>query len=294
MNPARLAFAVLLMPPMVRAGSSANYTLAPDTVDGGGLRGTSANYTLNGSATPGGAGASASYTARTGFAGQLLEAVATAIEITAAPLTVSEGSTRQLGATLFYDDSTTAPLAAGSVTWSVQSGPLTGISNTGLATAAAVYQDTGAVVRGTYQTFTDTLNLTVVNTLPDNFDTYAGDDLPDDWQVLYFGIGSPLAAPLLDPDGDGQDNRFEYNACLDPTDRLSFFSMNITEVPGGGHAVRFSPRIAECTYTLLGSSNLTLWAPVTGTITDAGTLRTILDPAGTGSRRFYSISVQRN
>ena len=66
------------MPPAVMAGTSANYTLAPDTVDGGGLRGTSANYTVNGPPSPGGAGSSANYTARTGFAGQLIDAVAIA------------------------------------------------------------------------------------------------------------------------------------------------------------------------------------------------------------------------
>lgn len=298
MNRLHFFACLLLMTRAVIAGTSANYTLAPDAIDSGGLRGTSTNYTVNASAMAGNAGSSANYTARTGFAGQLHEPVtgspvATAITITASPPTVNEGSTRQLNATLRYDDGSSSPLAAGSVAWSVQSGPLSGISATGLATAAAVYQDTGAVARGAYQTFTATVNLTVLNILPDNFDTYASDGIPDDWQVLYFGIGNPQAGPLLDPDGDGWDNRFEYNACLVPTDRLSFFSMNITDVPGGGHAIRFSPRLAGCTYSLQGSSDLSLWAPIAGTVTDAGTVRTILDPAGTGRRRFYFISIQR-
>lgn len=43
----------------------------------------------------------------------------------------------------------------------------------------------------------------------------------------------------------------------------------------------------------MGSSDLTLRAPVTGTITDAGFVRTVLDPEGTGERRFYFISLQR-
>lgn len=296
MNLLRIFTGLLLMTQAALAGSSADYSLAPGAVDSGGLRGISANYTLNGSAMAGNAGASANYTARTGFAGQLLDAVgalATAIRITAAPPTVNEVSTRQLNASLLYDDNTTTPLAAGSLSWRVVSGPLTGISPTGLATAAAVYQDSPAVVRGTWQIFTATLDLTVINTLPDNFRTYAGDGLPDDWQVQYFGIDNPLAAPLLDPDGDCWDNRFEYNACLVPTDPLSTFSMRISDVTGGGHQVNFSPRLAGCEYTLMGSSDLTLWAPVEGTITDAGTVRTILDPAGAGQRRFYFIQVQR-
>jgi len=123
----------------VMAGSSANYTLAPGTVDSGGLRGTSANYTVNGSLIAGGAGNSAGYTARTGFAGQLEEpvtgvAVPTAIRITALPAALDEADTRQLAAFLLSSDGRLTPLALDSVSWSVQSGPLTGISAGGLAT----------------------------------------------------------------------------------------------------------------------------------------------------------------
>src|SRR5687767_6678202 len=118
MSPRRLFLMMILMPLPAGAGTSANYTLEPDTLDGGGQRGTSANYTANFSAAPGGAGASANFTARGGFAGQLSDAVA--IDITASPPSVKEGRTRQLNATLLFDDSTTIPLAAGSVAWSVQ------------------------------------------------------------------------------------------------------------------------------------------------------------------------------
>ena len=292
----RLLFAVLLISPGVMAGTSANYTLAPEAVDGGGLRGTSANYTVNGSGMAGTAGSSANYTARTGFAGQLLDAVSavtTGITLAASPQTVDEGSTRQLGAILLYDDGTSTPLAPGSVAWSVQSGPLTGISTSGLATAAAVYMNTAAVVRGSFQTFTAILNLTVINVLPDNFETYGGDGIPDDWQVLYFGVNNPAAGPLIDPDGDGWDNLFEYHARLVPVDPLSTFSMNIAKTGGGGHQVTFSPRFSDCTYTLMGSDDISLWSPVAGIISDAGTVRTMIDPFGAESRRFYYIRVQR-
>jgi hypothetical protein len=292
----RLPFAILLLPSGLMAGGSANYSLAPDALDAGGLRGVSASYTVNFSAMPGNAGNSADYAARTGFAGQLLDAVfavATGISVSASPPTIDDGGTRQLAASLLYDDSTSFPLSPSVVTWSIQSGPLTGISASGLATAAAVYQDTTATVKGTYHDFTATLNLSVLNTNPDNFSAYASDGIPDDWQIQYFGIDNPNAAPLLDPDLDGWDNRFEYNACLIPTDPLSTFSMRVSEVPGGGHAITFSPRFADCRYTLFGGSDLSLWDPVAGTITDAGMMRTILDPLGGEDRRFYFISVQR-
>jgi hypothetical protein len=273
------------------AGTSANYTLAPDTLDYGGLHGASAAYVADFSAAPGGAGASGAYVLRTGFAGQLLET--SGITLVASPVTIDEGGARQLGAVLVYDDSSTAPLAPDSVTWSLQSGPLANISATGLATAAAVYQDTIAVARGTYQTFTATLILTVLNILPDNFGAYAADGLPDNWQVQYFGLNNPLAAPLVDADSDGFDNRFEYNACLIPNDPLSRLSISIVETTGGGHSVTFTPRFPECIYSLFGSNDYSLWAPVAGTISDAGPIRTITDPAGAGRRRFYRLEIRR-
>jgi hypothetical protein len=297
MNPSR-CFLSLLLPSAVLAGTSANYTLAPDAVDNGGLRSASANYTLDGSAMPGGAGTSANYTARTGFAGQLPDPAAIAIQIAASPPTVPEDGTRQLSASIVFDDLTTTPLAPGSVTWSVPGGPLSGISPTGLATAAAVYQDTAAVARGTHLTFTNTLNLTVLNMLPDNFRTYAGDGLPDDWQVLYFGPNNPLAGPLLDPDSDGWDNLFEYNACLVPTDAASSFQFAFFPVPGHPEqkGLIFSPRFPECTYTILAGNSLDLAAatPLTGgIITDAGTGCRVIDPDSSSARKFYRIRITR-
>ncbi len=286
------------MPAAGFAGTSANYSLVPDAVDSGGLRGTSASYSLNASAMAGGAGASSGYTTRTGFAGQLEDpvsggAVPIAIRITALPAALNEAGSRQLAAFILNNDGRLTPLAADSVSWSVQSGPLTGISAGGLATAAGVYQDSAALVRGTWESFAATVNLTVLNTLPDNFSTYAGDGLPDDWQVQYFGLNNAKAAPMLDPDGDGWDNLFEYHACLNPADRFSTFSLHISDAPGGGHQVTFSPRLPDCIYSLQGSNDLRLWTPVAGATSDAGSLRTILDPAGAGRRRFYFMEVRR-
>src|SRR5436190_1542340 len=132
MNSARpLVYCLALMPLPAVAGTSANYTLTPDTTDTGGLRGISTNYTVNSSSTPGGVGSSAGYTVRTGFAGQLFDA--TALTLAASPLTVSEGATLQLSAALRGDDNSTISLPPASVAWSVQSGPLTGIGTSGLA-----------------------------------------------------------------------------------------------------------------------------------------------------------------
>ncbi len=283
----------------LQAGSSLNYTLDPSAIDHGGLRSTSANYTLNPSNMPGGHGTSAAYTLRTGFAGQLADAIATAIDLSASPLTLNEGSTRQISATLIFDDLSTQPLAATSVSWSIQSGPLSSISTSGLVTAAAVYQDTAATVQGTYQTLTDTLNLTVLNSAPDNFGTYAADGIDDDWQVLYFNLPpNANAAPGADPDFDGQDNTFEFMAGVIPTNPTSRFLLSVALVPGqpSHFNITFSPRFAGRTYAVQTSLNLQAlsWTPLTTIITtDVALQRTVTDTNATGLRKFYRVEISR-
>jgi len=298
-NATAFILAILLLATSLHAGSSTNYTLAPEALDHGGQRGTSTNYTLNPSAMSGGHGTSAAYTLRSGFAGQLADAIATAIEITASPLTVNEGSTRQLSGTLIFDDLSTQPLAATSITWSVQSGPLASISSHGLATAATVYQDTAAIAQGTYQSLTDTITLTVLNTLPDNFGTYAADTIDDDWQVLYFGLPpNASATPAADPDFDGQNNLFEFTAGIVPTNASSYFRIEAAAVPGQPSQKRviFSPRFNDRTYTVQTGTTLLApnWLPLTTfTTSDAATVRTVTDTSATGARKFYRVEITR-
>jgi len=167
------------------------------------------------------------------------------------------------------------------------------------ATAAAVYQNSPAVAQGSYQTFTDTLNLTVRNTLPDNFGTYAADGIHDDWQVLYFGIDNPDAGPAVDPDFDGQNNLFEFTAGIVPTDPNSRFLINAQNVSGqpSHRDIVFSPRFTDRTYTVQTSPTLTLstaWTDLTTIITsDNGTIRTVTDTDATGLRKFYQVEIIR-
>jgi len=221
-----------------------------------------------------------------------------ALELAASPLTMNEGGTRQLGASLLLDDSSLLALAPSSITWSVQSGPLTSISASGLATADAVYQNTNAVAQGSYQGLTDTLTLNVLNVNSDDFGLYAGDGVADDWQVLYFGTGNPNAGPLLDPDHDGWINLFEYNAGLVPTDPSSVFYLREETVAGQPNLRRiiFSPRLPGRTYIVMSSTTLQpeSWQPLTGSIVgDNGDERTVTDPNATGARKFYRVEVQK-
>ena len=178
--------------------TSASYNVATDTADAGGKRTTSASYTNDGSAgavTGLSTVAAPAGTAKSGYIGQLYDV--TGLTLTAATVNVNETATLQLAAWQALDDATLLAVPAASVAWSVQSGPLTGISSGGLVAAGTVYQNTNATAQGSYQSFLDTLTLTVLNVNTDDFGLYAGDGLADDWQVLYFGVNNPNAAPLL-------------------------------------------------------------------------------------------------
>lgn len=307
----------------LHAGSSANYSLTPSTIDTGGLRGTSANLTADFSNAPGSAGSSANLLSRSGHAGQLFDA--TALDLAASPSTVNEGSTRQLIATLLFDDATTSPLAAESIAWSVQSGPLSGISSSGLATASIVYQDGAAVVYAAYQSLTDTLALTVLNTHLDNFAPYAGDRVDDAWQVQYYGLISPgNAGPNDDSDSDGLTNLLEFAFGTLPTSNSSgtpALQYNGTFSGGGSigstgqPVVAFEPvttgldfravfirrknHLADgLLYTPQFSANLTFWqssAVVPVVLADDGVYQVVSVPypplVGGRKARFFRVSI---
>lgn len=199
--------------------SSASYGATTETLDTAGGHSTSANYSSDGSA---GVIAGVSNVAapvvvvRNGYIGQLYE-IAT-LQISATPTTVNEAGTRQLGAVPLLDDATTLAVPATAIEWSVVGGPISGIDASGLATAATVYENTAATVQGAFEGEAGTLVLTVVNVSTDDFGIYAGDGLPDGWQVQHFGVGGTSGGPTLDPDFDGLQNRLEYALNLTPTE----------------------------------------------------------------------------
>ena len=278
--------------------TSANYTITADTADAGGLRAASVNYTNAGSASllagistlaaPAGM-------AKTGYIGQLYDV--SGLIVNSATPSVDEAGTLQLAAWQLLDDATFLATDPGAVTWGIVSGPVTGVSATGLATAGLVFQTTSATVSGTFGGFTGSLNFTVLDSIPDNFGAYAGDGIGDDWQVQYFGQNNPLAAPARDPDGDGQNNLFEFAAGLVPTDPASVFQMRLAPVAGQPARKRiiFSPRLAGRAYVV--ESRLTLgdaWQPLTSTSqSDNGTERTVTDLNATGAKKFYHVEITK-
>ena len=304
---ARCAISTLLLAlsvASVHAGSrsSANYSILTDTNDSGGKRASSATYT-NDSSAGGIAGistvAAPAESTKSGYIGQLYEAT-NSLVLNAAPLTINEGGTLQLAAFQLLDDSTFLTVPATSVTWSVVSGPLTSINANGLATAGIVYQNTAASAQGIYAGNTSPpLALTVLNVNIDDLPGYSGDGIGDDWQVQYFGLPpNPAAGPLLDPDGDGQNNRFEWIAGLIPTDATSAFKLSI--VRNAGNAIlRFGQTVAGRTYTVkYGFDFLDVpnWPALPGgIITGVANELFVTDPNAItlGPKRYYRVEIAK-
>ena len=298
-HPPAAALLVLTLGSAV-AATSANYTTSPQTIDAGGQHAASTNYTADGS-VGGVAGVSTATTpdaiAKQGYAAQLYEVAG--VTVAATPATINEGSTRQLSAQATLDDATLLALDPHEVAWSVLSGELTGIDSAGVATAAIVYQTSAASVQGAWGGFSGSLGLSVLDTNPDNFGSYAGDGLADSWQQQYFGLNNPLAAPAADPDGDGQNNLLEFTAGTVPSDPASRFTLHIEKVPGSPQqkSLVFSPRVAGRSYTVLTTTDLsaaTPWQTLSGTsVVDIGSTRTVTDPAATAPRRFYRVQISQ-
>ncbi|MBC8010510.1 MAG: hypothetical protein H7067_10485 [Burkholderiales bacterium] len=300
---AALLFPALLValsgPLLAGPRTSASYALRTDSTDIAGRRATSATYTHDGS-LGGLTGTSnvvaPTVTAKAGYLAQLYDV--TGLNVTAASSSIGESTTLQLAAAQVLDDLTLLAVPAANVAWSVQSGPLAGIGAGGLASAGAVYQNESATAKGVFAGQTGTLGLTVLNTLPDNFGSYAADGIADDWQVQYFGVGNPAAAPLLDPDGDGQNNLFEFTAGIVPTNPASVFTLRIEAVVGqpSQRNLVFSPRLAGRTYTVRSTLSLTpaTWAALTSSTTqDSGAQRTVTDTAATEALKFYRVEIVR-
>ncbi len=265
----------------------------------GGARSSSPAYSHHGNASIlGGVATAASppELAKAGYIAQLYEVAGLAVS-SALPA-VNEGASVLLRAFQILDDATFLPVAASSVAWSGVSFPLASISASGLATAQIVYQHTPGSVQGTFAGFSGSYQLTVLNVGSDDFGSYAGDGLADDWQVRYFGLNNPLAAPGIDASGTGQTNLFKYVAGLDPLDPRSRFTLEIQMVPGQPNWKKlvFAPRFPDRNYVVKTKPSLTAteWSPLgSSTVSDQGELRTVTDLDASGARKFYQVEIIR-
>ena len=274
--------------------------ITTSTIDGGGQRATSANYTMDGS-VGGIVGistvASPPETVKAGYIGQLTEVVS--LTATGTPNTVNETATSQLSGTATLDDSSVTALTGGDIGWASPVYPIASIDGSGLATASAVYASTNGTFGGSYLGMNGSGQLFVIDSISDNYGSYAGDGLPDNWQVQYFGLNNAKAAPTTDADGTGQNNLFKYVAGLDPTNPASVFVLKIASVPGQPNQknLLFNPVAGGRTYTPQFRTDMVngTWATLTGiggpTTNVPQAQVTVTDLSATQPQKFYRIDI---
>ena len=193
-----LVLAALCLPLRATARTSANFSIAAETTDSGGRRASVTNYTNDDSAgLVAGISTTAIGTAKAGYICQLFDV--TGLVIGAPSSDVNETGTLQLSARQLLDDASFLALNAGAVAWSPVRGPITSVSNTGLVTADIVCQNSPSSVQGSFAGFTGLISLNVLDAISDNFGSYPGDGLPDNWQVQYFGSTIPRRGRMWTP-----------------------------------------------------------------------------------------------
>jgi hypothetical protein len=282
---------MVLVASRAAGGASVNSTL-----DASGKRTTSASYTMDGSVGGiGGISIAPGDTARHGYIGQLAEVVS--VRVTSAPNTLNENATGQLSGTAALDDSSVSVLFGSDIAWASAIYPLASIDGNGFATASTVYATTNATFNGFYLGVSGTGLVAVIDSDPDNYGSYAGDGLPDWWQIQYFGFNNPNAAPTLDLYGTGQNNLFKYVAGLDPTNPASIFVLKIASVTGQPNQKNliFYPIAGGRTYTVQFRTDLVsgAYANLTGFSGPQTNISevTVTDLDATMPTRFYRIDI---
>lgn len=236
------------------ARSSTSYSITTETASSShGRHATSASYELDCSGDGHGLAisTSANYSLRTGFTGQLKDAILLELETPLA--VVSEESTVQLSALLVMDDDTLDEIDFSSLTFSNAGTGVDSVSLDGLAQTSSVFEDSDSTITAMTDQpnpLSDTVSITVENSLEDNYREYGGDGLADSWQVGFFGQPpNANAAPGEDPDKDGQGNAFEFLGGYSPTDSGDFFTIRV-DVDESSTTITPSRLIPTTLYTL--------------------------------------------
>ncbi|PYK95991.1 MAG: hypothetical protein DME19_21270 [Verrucomicrobia bacterium] len=288
-----LLFASLLTEPSRAGGNDSQQT---GTLDAGGARASSANYSQTASVGVLGSRASnagSNLISKPGFIGQLYEVAS--LKLSASPATLDEGGTSQVRTTATLDDATLLHLSGGEVKWRVLLGPVEAIDTHGVVKFRNVYQDSFASIEAGYQGRSDGVRFLIRNVGDDDSGIYAHDNIPDLWQVQNFGENNPRGIASADPDGDGQNNFFEYAAGLSPTNAASRFTLEIADLPESAHqkALLLSPRLEGRGYFLESSTDPGAgFAPLTNAEqVDFGTIRLVLDPDASMPHKFYRVKI---
>ena len=269
------------------AGNVAN------TLDSGGQRTTSASYTIDGGI--GGIGEVVNgedVALKSGYVGQLTDV--TNVAITAASSAVDEGDNVQLAGVATMDDASVTPLTGSEIAWPSPAYPVLSISPAGLAETMQVYAGTTASVTGLYLGVTGSGVFLVRDANPDNFGLYAGDQIPDGWQVTYFGPNNTngLASAI---NATGQNNLYAYIADLCPTNPASCFEIVGVSNQPPNRVICFRPASTGRLYRLLYATNLVsgVWTNLPGATPEAGLGDQMsLSDTNAAPTRFYRVHVR--
>ena len=234
--------------------------------------------------------------AKINLIGQLYDPKSVSVDAT--PATIDEGGTRQISAKANLDDATVLDLRGTPGTIWSNGTAIAGLNIfTGIATAAAVHQNTSTSVAVRYRGIQDNVALNILDIDKDNFSSYGGDLLDDAWQVQYFGQPpNSLAAPNEDPDGDGRSNRLEFLSGFGPTDSVSFFQFAITGRSSNTATFRLNKVVPGRTYTVKANTDLQTAPTMVGAPFSVGAEeldRVVLDPSAEGGRKFYYLEISK-
>lgn len=283
-----LVFLLTLATAHASPRTSASYSITTDTADAGGKRTTSAAYTNDGStgAVMGfSTVASPAELVKGGYVGQLYDV--TGLAVNAAAPSVNETATLQLAAWQTLDDTSYLSIPATSVTWGVVSGPVTGISSVGVATAGVVSQGTSATVQGSYGGFTGTTTFTVTVTLL----------APTNWRQYWYGATANLgnAADTASPYGNGLTNLQTF-AFLGPSQNpATAQSSQLPHLQAGGGNLTYSfvqpAGVSGVVYGAQYTTSLTTpnWQPVADT--GSGGVHTFTAPVNGATQLFLRLLV---
>lgn len=274
--------------------SGGNSSVTADEMNAGGQRLTSANYTMDGS-LGGIAGVSSNAAcpavARHGYIGQLTEV--TLLAVVATPSATNEGQNMQLSGVATLDDDSVSAVPGSSIVWISPVYPITAITPEGLATVSPVYSNTWGSVTGAYLGVTGPGIVLALDSNPDNFGLYAGDQVPDGWQVACFGVNNPLGVAGA-TNATGQNNLYTYVADLNPNDPSACFRITAVTDLSPNRMVCFGTTSGARSYRLLYTTNLvsSVWTNLPGTGWASGIAGQMsLPDTNAASLRFYRVEV---
>jgi hypothetical protein len=114
--------------------------------------------------------------------------------------------------------------------------------------------------------------------------------IADDWQLTHFGyVGID---PNADPDNDGLSNFAEFWAGTDPLDANSTFAIKSANVSTNSSIQITWQAVPGKTYTVLSSTNLAIWTPLTIPILATNSAASFTySTSGQAQQRFFRISV---